>query len=113
MDGYLGWSLALYLAEQGHEVGGIDAYYRRDWVAELGSHSIARWAFDHDCGLRDLQAKMVRREPRRLEDPADDAVQAALTPAQKALWEDILGKEFNLPAGGLGGLVGGFTGGSW
>jgi len=41
---------------------------------------------------------------------ADDAVQAALTPAQKALWEDILGKEFNLPAGGLGGLVGGFGG---
>lgn len=39
VDGYLGWSLALHLARQGHEVGGMDAYYRRDWVAEVGSQS--------------------------------------------------------------------------
>jgi UDP-sulfoquinovose synthase len=39
VDGYLGWPLALTLAAQGHEVGGIDAYYRRDWVAEMGSQS--------------------------------------------------------------------------
>jgi UDP-sulfoquinovose synthase len=39
VDGYLGWSLALYLARRGHDVGGIDAYYRRDWVAEVGSQS--------------------------------------------------------------------------
>jgi UDP-sulfoquinovose synthase len=39
VDGYLGWPLALTLARQGHEVGGIDAYYRRDWVAEMGSQS--------------------------------------------------------------------------
>ncbi len=39
VDGYLGWPLALTLARHGHEVGGIDAYYRRDWVAEMGSQS--------------------------------------------------------------------------
>ena len=39
MDGYLGWSLAQYLAARGHEVGGADAYYRRKWVTEMGSQS--------------------------------------------------------------------------
>ncbi|MFC1706941.1 NAD-dependent epimerase/dehydratase family protein [Planctomycetota bacterium] len=39
VDGYLGWSLAQYLAARGHEVGGCDNYSRRDWVAELGSQS--------------------------------------------------------------------------
>lgn len=39
VDGYLGWALAAYLAHKGHEVAGIDAYYRRDWVAEMGSQS--------------------------------------------------------------------------
>jgi len=39
VDGYLGWTLALYLAQHGHEVAGMDAYYRRDWVAEMGSQS--------------------------------------------------------------------------
>jgi UDP-sulfoquinovose synthase len=39
VDGYLGWPLALALAERGHEVAGIDAYLRRDWVAEIGSQS--------------------------------------------------------------------------
>ncbi len=39
IDGYLGWTLAQYLTEHGHEIGGIDCYYRRDWVAEMGSQS--------------------------------------------------------------------------
>ncbi len=39
MDGYLGWALAQYLTARGHEVGGVDAFYRRRWVAEMGSHS--------------------------------------------------------------------------
>jgi UDP-sulfoquinovose synthase len=39
VDGYLGWPLALALAQRGHEVAGIDAYYRRDWVAEVGAQS--------------------------------------------------------------------------
>jgi UDP-sulfoquinovose synthase len=39
VDGYLGWPLALALAERGHEVAGIDAYFRRDWVADIGAQS--------------------------------------------------------------------------
>ena len=39
VDGYLGWSLALYLAARKHEVAGADNYMRRDWVAEMGSQS--------------------------------------------------------------------------
>ncbi len=39
MDGYLGWTLAQYLTSRGHEVAGLDAYFRRKWVAEMGSHS--------------------------------------------------------------------------
>jgi UDP-sulfoquinovose synthase len=39
VDGYLGWSLSMYLAARGHEVAGADCYLRRDWVAEMGSQS--------------------------------------------------------------------------
>lgn len=39
IDGYLGWPLALYLARRSHEVGGADAYLRREWVDEMGSQS--------------------------------------------------------------------------
>ncbi|OVE76452.1 hypothetical protein BVX97_00910 [bacterium E08(2017)] len=40
MDGYLGWTLALKLSALGFEVSGVDAYLRRHWVAEKGSHTI-------------------------------------------------------------------------
>ncbi len=40
MDGYLGWPLAMYLADRGHEVCGIDNMLRRKMVAEIGSQSI-------------------------------------------------------------------------
>ena len=39
VDGYLGWSLAMYLVARGHEVAGADNYLRRDWIAEMGSQS--------------------------------------------------------------------------
>ncbi len=39
VDGYLGWTLAQYLTKRGHEIAGCDMYYRRDWVAEMGSQS--------------------------------------------------------------------------
>lgn len=39
IDGYLGWPLAQHLAARGYRVGGIDAFLRREWVAEVGSHS--------------------------------------------------------------------------
>ena len=39
IDGYLGWPLAQYLTVKGHEVGGIDACFRRKQVKEMGSQS--------------------------------------------------------------------------
>jgi UDP-sulfoquinovose synthase len=39
VDGYLGWSLSMYLTARGHDVFGLDNYMRRDWVAEMGSQS--------------------------------------------------------------------------
>lgn len=39
VDGYLGWSLANYMAGRGHEISGIDNYARRNWVKEMGSQS--------------------------------------------------------------------------
>lgn len=39
IDGYLGWPLALRLADRGHVVGGVDNFSRRDRVAEVGGHS--------------------------------------------------------------------------
>ncbi len=39
VDGYLGWPLALYLANRGHEVAGADMFLRRQWVEEMGSWS--------------------------------------------------------------------------
>jgi UDP-sulfoquinovose synthase len=39
VDGYLGWTLSMYLTARGYEVAGADCYCRRDWVAEMGSQS--------------------------------------------------------------------------
>src|SRR5882672_1649006 len=41
IDGYLGWPLALHLAQRKHAVGGADLFLRRKWVAEIGSDSVA------------------------------------------------------------------------
>lgn len=39
IDGYLGWSLAVYLTARGHDIAGTDCYHRRNWVADVGSQS--------------------------------------------------------------------------
>ncbi len=39
VDGYLGWTLAQYLAVRHHEVAGCDLFLRRQWVEEIGSQS--------------------------------------------------------------------------
>ena len=39
MDGYLGWALAQYLVNRGHEVAGADLFLRREWVEEIDSQS--------------------------------------------------------------------------
>lgn len=40
IDGYLGWTLALWLSKLGCEVSGVDNYARRDWVKERGAHTV-------------------------------------------------------------------------
>ena len=35
-DGYLGWPTAVHLAEQGHDVVGVDNYVKRRWESEVG-----------------------------------------------------------------------------
>jgi len=39
MDGYLGWTLAMYMTGRGHEVCGVDNFSRRRNVKEIGSWS--------------------------------------------------------------------------
>ncbi|HEY9895687.1 MAG TPA: NAD-dependent dehydratase, partial [Candidatus Sericytochromatia bacterium] len=34
-DGYCGWATALYLSNQGYEVGILDSFVRRHWDLEL------------------------------------------------------------------------------
>lgn len=62
VDGYLGWSLAQYLASRGHEVAGADNYSRRKWVGEMGSWSATpirpmqeRLQAYQDCFNKDLR----------------------------------------------------------
>ncbi|RKY33420.1 MAG: NAD-dependent dehydratase [Candidatus Duberdicusella sinuisediminis] len=40
IDGYLGWTLALWLGSLGCRVSGVDNYNRRKWVKERGSHTV-------------------------------------------------------------------------
>jgi UDP-sulfoquinovose synthase len=60
IDGYLGWSLACYLGEQGHRLAGIDNGLRRTMVDEIGSTSAVpiktlherRLAWEHRFGRK-------------------------------------------------------------
>ena len=40
IDGYLGWTLALWLGGLGCQVSGVDNYNRRNWVKERGAHTV-------------------------------------------------------------------------
>ncbi|MCJ7563451.1 MAG: NAD-dependent epimerase/dehydratase family protein [Candidatus Aminicenantes bacterium] len=40
IDGYLGWTLALWLGNRGLQVSGVDNYNRRIWVKERGAHTV-------------------------------------------------------------------------
>lgn len=40
IDGYLGWTLALWLGKLGCQISGVDNYNRREWVKERGAHTI-------------------------------------------------------------------------
>ena len=39
IEGYLGWALTCHLTSQGHQVAGLDAGRRAQWVGECGSQS--------------------------------------------------------------------------
>ncbi len=39
-DGYLGWPTCLYFSERGHEIVGVDNYFRRNATAELDCESL-------------------------------------------------------------------------
>lgn len=39
-DGFCGWPTALYLSYNGHDVGIVDNFYRRQWDHELGAESL-------------------------------------------------------------------------
>lgn len=39
IDGYLGWSLANFFSEEDHLIFGLDSFFRRKWVREMGSVS--------------------------------------------------------------------------
>ncbi|MBD1923986.1 NAD-dependent epimerase/dehydratase family protein [Microcoleus sp. FACHB-831] len=39
-DGYCGWATALYLSNQGYEVGILDSLVRRHWDLELGAETL-------------------------------------------------------------------------
>jgi UDP-sulfoquinovose synthase len=56
VDGYLGWTLAQYLAARGHDVAGADAFMRRAWVEEMGSWS-ATPIFSMEDRLRAFKAR--------------------------------------------------------
>jgi UDP-sulfoquinovose synthase len=40
IDGYLGWTLALWLGSLGFSISGVDNYNRRNWAKEKGAHTI-------------------------------------------------------------------------
>jgi len=46
IDGYLGWSLALYLSSRGHDVSGCDNFARRRNVEKMGSLSVIPVPFE-------------------------------------------------------------------
>ena len=39
-DGYLGWPTCLYFSQRGHEVAGVDNYFRRNAAQELDCESL-------------------------------------------------------------------------
>jgi len=77
IDGYLGWTLALWLGKLGCEISGVDNYSRRDWVKERGTHTVvpisrmterlkaAKEVLDIDINFREID---ILNERDRLEE---------------------------------------------
>ncbi len=60
-DGYCGWATALYLSNQGYEVGILDSLVRRHWDLELGVETLTPMATIHQRLQRwhDLTGKSI------------------------------------------------------
>ncbi|MGH9774986.1 MAG: NAD-dependent epimerase/dehydratase family protein [Candidatus Acidiferrales bacterium] len=60
-DGYCGWATALYLSKQGHEVGIVDNFSRRQWDYELGVQTLTpiRPLADRLRAWRELTGKTI------------------------------------------------------
>ena len=81
IDGYLGWTLALWLSNIGCKVSGVDNFSRRDWVKERGARTIvpisrmterlsaAKEVFDMEINFRQLD---ILNERERLKEFIDE-----------------------------------------
>lgn len=86
IDGYLGWTLALWLGSLGFNVSGIDNYNRRDWVMEKGSHTIvpiarmterlhaAKEVLDIEINFRKMDIKDRHRLKEFIEEVKPEAI---------------------------------------
>lgn len=70
IDGYLGWTLAQYLASRGHDIAGADTLFRREWVEEMGSHS-ALPVYSHEERVQAFKEKYGKDIDFRVGDLTD------------------------------------------
>jgi UDP-sulfoquinovose synthase len=87
VDGYLGWTLALWLGSKGCQVSGVDNYSRRDWVKERGAHTVvpisrmsarlhaAKEVLDIDINYREID---ILNERERLKEFIDEVKPEAI-----------------------------------
>lgn len=81
IDGYLGWTLALWLGSLGCQVSGVDNYSRRNWLKERGAHTVvpiarmserlhaAKEILDIEINFRQID---ILNERQRLEEFIDE-----------------------------------------
>lgn len=87
IDGYLGWPLALYLKQRGHEVHGLDNFSRRRRVKGLGCESLtpitdwlfrSSWLRQHQPDFHRANITLGENDPSHirsfLEDVKPDAI---------------------------------------
>jgi len=87
IDGYLGWTLALWLGKLGFQVSGVDNFNRRNWVKERGAHTIvpiarmserlqaAKEVLDIDINFREID---ILDERERLKEFIDEVKPEAI-----------------------------------
>jgi len=96
IDGYLGWTLALWLGKIGCDISGVDNYNRRDWVKERGTHTVvpisrmterlraAKEVLDIDINFREID---ILNEQDRLEEFIEEVKPEAIIHYGECPWE--------------------------